>query len=218
MKREPFLRTHAGRISLLAMMVLDVFILPVFLTLELMPLRLADTVFAVTMLVAMTATGGGKGRRLVLAISTAAFAIQFFRFVDASHTIVIADAVLSAIAMGMFATLVLMDVFRDDTGPDRLLDVILAYLLVAATYAFVYEAVNVAHPGSLTMEGRSCTPADYIYFSVTTLTSVGFGDALPRTTVTRAIAMAQALTGQLYVAVLIARFVNARRRAEEKAS
>jgi hypothetical protein len=40
---------------------------------------------------------------------------------------------------------------------------------------------------------------------------VGFGDALPRTSVARALAMAQALTGQLYVAVLIARFVNANR-------
>jgi hypothetical protein len=42
------------------------------------------------------------------------------------------------------------------------------------------------------------TVADYPYFSITTMTSVGLGDALPRTTVTRAIAMAQALTGQLY--------------------
>ena len=91
---------------------------------------------------------------------------------------------------------------------------ILAYLLVGAAYAFVYEMVNVAVPGSLTMEGRAFTVADYSYFSFTTMTSVGFGDALPRTPVTRAIAMAQALTGQLYVAVLIARFVNISRSAQ----
>ena len=120
---------------------------------------------------------------------------------------------LSAVAMGMFAGLVLVDVFRNEPGPDRLIDVILAYLLVGATYAFVYEVVNELVPGSLTMEGHAVTPADYIYFSMTTMTSVGFGDALPRTPVTRAIAMAQALTGQLYVAVLIARFANPSRPA-----
>jgi hypothetical protein len=120
-----------------------------------------------------------------------------------------ADALLSALAMGTFAAMVLRDVFRSDPVPDRLLDVILAYLLVGAAFAFVYEAVNEAMPGSLTMEGRAVTAADYIYFSITTMTSVGFGDVLPRNPVMRAVAMSQALTGQLYVAVLIARFVNA---------
>jgi hypothetical protein len=190
------------------MLVVDVFILPVLMTLDAIPLRFGDVFFAVTMLVAMNAMGTGKGRRLVLAIALAAFGIQFFRFVDKGQALVIADAGLSALAMGTFAGLVLVDVFRHDAGPERLLDVILAYLLVGATYAFVYEGVNVAHPGSLTMEGRPATAADYIYFSITTMTSVGFGDALPRTTVMRGITMAQALTGQLYVAVLIARFVN----------
>jgi hypothetical protein len=210
-KRDPFLRTRAGRVSLLGMMLLDVFVLPVLLTLDVIPMRMGDLVFAITMLVAMNATGTGKGRRAVLGVASAAFAIQFFRFVDKSHVLVMVDAGLSAIAMGMFAGLVLIDAFSQDIGPDRLIDVILAYLLVGAMYAFLYEAINVAHPGSLTMEGRPVTPADYIYFSITTMTSVGFGDALPRTTMARAVAMGQALTGQLYVAVLIARFVNSTR-------
>ena len=217
MSRGPFLKTRAGRVSLLAMLVLDIFIVPVLLSTRALPLRLGDLVFAITMLVAMNATGTGKGRRAVLAIGLAAFGIQFFRFVDHGHVLVILDAVLSATAMGTFAGLVLYDVFRKDPGPDRLIDVILAYLLVGATFAFVYEAVNVGVPGSLTMEGHDVTPADYIYFSLTTMTSVGFGDALPRNTVTRAIAMAQALTGQLYVAVLIARFANPTRSNHEGA-
>ncbi len=132
MTREPFLRTRAGRVSLLAMLVVDVFILPVLLSADAIPMQLGDVVFAITM-------------------------------------------------------------------------------LVGAAYAFLYEMVNELVPGSLTMEGRKFTVADYPYFSFTTMTSVGFGDALPRTSVARALAMAQALTGQLYVAVLIARFVNANR-------
>ena len=208
MIRGPFLKTRAGRVSLLSMLVLDIFVIPVALTNEWIPHRLGDLVFAATMLVAINAMGTGKGRRTVLAIASAACAIQFFRLLEHGRTLVIADAVLSAIAMGTFAGLVLYDVFRNDPGPDRLIDVILAYLLVGATYAFVYETVNVAVPGSITMEGHGVTPADYIYFSLTTMTSVGFGDVLPRTPVARAFAMAQALTGQLYVAVLIARFAN----------
>ena len=214
MTREPFLRTRAGRLSLLAMLVVDVFILPVLISFEAIPPPLGDLVFAVTMLVAMSAMGTGKGRRVVLGIALAAFGIQFFHLAGQSSLLVMLDAGLSALALGTFAGLVLVDVFGNDPGPDRLIDVILAYLLVGAAYAFVYEMVNVAVPGSLTMEGRSFTVADYPYFSFTTMTSVGFGDALPRTTVTRAIAMAQALTGQLYVAVLIARFVKTSRSGQ----
>jgi voltage-gated potassium channel Kch len=46
--------------------------------------------------------------------------------------------------------------------------------------------------------------ARYIYFSFTTLTTVGYGDAVPMDPVARSLAMAEALTGQLYPAVLIA--------------
>ena len=213
MTRQPFLRTRAGRVALLAMLLVDVFVVPVLLTVDIIPMRIGDLSFAVTMLVAMTAMGAGKGRRLVFTLAFAAFVIQFFRFVDKGHTLVIVDASLSALATGTFAAMVLVDVFHQDPVADRLIDVILAYLLVGAMYAFVYEAVNVALPGSVTLDGGNVTAAGYVYFSFTTMTSVGFGDALPMNPVSRAIAMGQALTGQLYVAVLIARYVNPQRRA-----
>jgi voltage-gated potassium channel len=213
MPRQPFLRTRAGRVALLAMLLVDVFAIPVLLTLDVIPMRIGDVFFAVTMLVAISAMGTGKGRRLVLTVALAAFVIQFFRFFDKSRTLVLLDASLSALAMGTFAAMVLVDVFHQDPMPDRLIDVILAYLLVGAMYAFIYEGVNVAIPGSIVLDGGNVTPAGYAYFSFTTMTSVGYGDALPMRPVSRAIAMGQALTGQLYVAVLIARFVNPPRRA-----
>jgi hypothetical protein len=201
-------------VALLAMLAADVFVIPVLLTMELVPHRFGDVVFAGTMIVAIGAMGRGQGRLVVMGIALAAFAVQFFRFMEHDRGVILADALLSALAMATFAGMVLRDVFRRDPVPDRLLDVILAYLLVGAAFAFVYEAVNVAIPGSITMDGHGVTSADYIYFSITTMTSVGFGDALPRNPIMRAVAMTQALTGQLYVAVLIARFANPTRKGD----
>lgn len=198
--------------ALLAMLAADVFVIPVLLTQGLVPHRFGDVVFAGTMIVAIGAMGRGEGRIAVLGIALAAFTVQFFRFMEHDRVVIMADALLSALAMATFAGMVLRDVFGRDPVPDRLLDVILAYLLVGAAFAFVYEAVNVAIPGSLTMDGHAVSSADYIYFSITTMTSVGFGDALPRNPIMRAVAMSQALTGQLYVAVLIARFANPSRK------
>jgi hypothetical protein len=203
-------------VALLAMLLINVFVIPVLLTLDVMPVRVGDLFFAVTMLVAMTAMGTGKGRRLVLTVALAAFAVQFLRFVDEGHLLVILDASLSALALGTFAAMVLVDVFRQDPMADRLIDVILSYLLVGAMFAFVYEAINLALPGSIYLDGGRMTTAGYAYFSFTTMTSVGFGDALPMNPVSRAVAMGQALTGQLYVAVLIARFANPLRRAAQR--
>jgi hypothetical protein len=58
--------------------------------------------------------------------------------------------------------------------------------------------------------------SDYVYFSFTTMTSVGYGDALPMHPVSRTVAMGEALTGQLYVALLIARFAIPLRRAAQR--
>lgn len=208
MQKPAFLQTRVGRLALLAMLSLDVFVVPVMLRMGTLPERVGDVVFAGTMLVAISAMGRGRGRKVVLGVALAAFAIQFVRFVDGTPALVIADAALSAIALGTFAAMVLLDVFQRYPIPDRLLDVILAYLLVGATFAFLYEVVNVALPGALLINGQAVTAAEYVYFSFSTMTSVGYGDVLATHPISRSMAIAEALTGQLYVAVLIARFVG----------
>ena len=55
--------------------------------------------------------------------------------------------------------------------------------------------------------GRLLLPAG-IYFSFITQTTVGYGDILPRSDLARGLAMVQAVTGQLYLAVMVARLVG----------
>ena len=49
---------------------------------------------------------------------------------------------------------------------------------------------------------------DALYFSLTTLTTVGFGDILPASGAARMLAMMEAASGTMYTAVLIARLVS----------
>ena len=48
---------------------------------------------------------------------------------------------------------------------------------------------------------------DWIYFSYVTLTTVGYGDITPVLPIARTLAVGEALAGQLYLAVMIARLV-----------
>ena len=47
-----------------------------------------------------------------------------------------------------------------------------------------------------------------IYFSLTTLTTIGFGDITPLTLKARYAAVAEGITGQFYLAILVARLVG----------
>ena len=49
---------------------------------------------------------------------------------------------------------------------------------------------------------------DFVYFSFVTLTTVGYGDVTPVHPLARSLAVAEALTGQLYPAILLARLVS----------
>jgi voltage-gated potassium channel len=48
----------------------------------------------------------------------------------------------------------------------------------------------------------------FSYYSFVTLTTLGYGDITPLTPVARSLSLLEAITGQLYIAILIARLVG----------
>jgi voltage-gated potassium channel Kch len=76
---------------------------------------------------------------------------------------------------------------------------------------FAYILVAQLHPGSFSYNvGRPpvrLISFDAFYFSFITLTTVGYGDITPVTHIARTLAMTEAMTGTLYMAVLISRLV-----------
>ena len=51
----------------------------------------------------------------------------------------------------------------------------------------------------------------FVYFSFVTLATLGYGDIVPLTATARGLAVIEAIGGQLYIAVLVARLVSLRR-------
>jgi voltage-gated potassium channel len=87
-----------------------------------------------------------------------------------------------------------------------------AYLMLGLIWTMAYWLVEALSPGAFafntttgakeTMEGFNA-----FYFSFITLSTVGYGDITPVSKVARMLAATEAMTGLLYVAVLIARLV-----------
>ncbi len=93
----------------------------------------------------------------------------------------------------------------------RISGAVAAYLLIGLVFAYLYDAIEILIPGSFhyaTTALRDVALADPMaYFSFTTLTTVGYGDITPQTPITQSLANLEALIGQLFPTILIARLV-----------
>jgi hypothetical protein len=86
------------------------------------------------------------------------------------------------------------------------------YLLLGLSWMLAYLLVDRLVPGSFAFNAgpvasHTMTSFNAYYFSFVTLTTVGYGDITPVSNGARALAAMEAMTGTLYVAVLISRLV-----------
>ena len=74
----------------------------------------------------------------------------------------------------------------------------------------LYAIASHFQPNSFAIGGSIASPAftDLLYFSITTLTSTGFGDIVPLLRNVRALCVFEQLTGALFLAILIARLAG----------
>ena len=93
---------------------------------------------------------------------------------------------------------------------DKLFGAAAAYLMIGVLWAYIYAIVGFFYPQSYMIVGQPgrLVFADALYFSITVLTSTGFGDVSPLTRQARGICMIEQITGALFVAILIARLAG----------
>jgi hypothetical protein len=82
------------------------------------------------------------------------------------------------------------------------------YVLLGMMFAFVYAAIDGLSSGAFFVQTSHPTTPDFLYFSFITQTTVGFGDFTARGDLGRALAVLEALTGQLYLVTIIAVLVS----------
>ena len=84
-----------------------------------------------------------------------------------------------------------------------------AYILLGMIWAYAYLFLESFHPGSFNIiENSTDDLVDFNYYSFVTLTTVGYGDILALTRSARALSIFEAITGQLYLAIMISRLVG----------
>jgi hypothetical protein len=105
-------------------------------------------------------------------------------------------------------------VFRGERPTvDGVFAMVVAYLLIAMVFAELYYLLLVWNPDALQLlePAGSMSPrelrGELMYYSLVTISTMGYGDVLPVSPAARTLATMEAVTGQFYVAVVVATFV-----------
>jgi hypothetical protein len=153
----------------------------------------------------------GRGRQVLLALLLlfAAFRIVSF-LVDARFLLPASEAVWA-----FFALLALGGTLRAALrgGPvdsERIYAALSAYVLVGLAFGIVYWTYEQIWPGSFRASAGELDLSVWrtVYFSFVTLASLGYGDIVPVSDAARGMAILEVVSGQMYLAVLVACLVS----------
>jgi hypothetical protein len=90
---------------------------------------------------------------------------------------------------------------------DALLGVLSVYLLIGMFFAFVYGAIDRLGGAPFFAQNVPANASRCLYFSFTTLTTVGYGDLTSRTNLGHTVSVSEALTGQIYLVTVVSLLV-----------
>lgn len=87
------------------------------------------------------------------------------------------------------------------------------YILIGLTWTLFYQAIEQYSPGSFRSADiqnvdNMLSWSDFIYYSFTTLTTLGYGDITPIHPIARTVAITEAITGVIFVPVIISGLVS----------
>ena len=126
------------------------------------------------------------------------------------------DVSLQAAAWLLIALVIIWTVARAVFGPGRItyhriVGAIMLYLTIGLVFVALYTLVGAYSPNAFsgtTITARVSLPSDLVYFSFTTLTTLGYGDIMPVHPIARSLSNVEAIIGQVYPATLLARLVS----------
>ena len=161
-------------------------------------LRAGDVTPRVTAVVTVVATGAAVA---VAVLAVAGDDNETAARVAAGGLVLVAPP---AIALGVVRGL------RERGGAtvQAIMGVLCIYLLMGMFYAFLYGAIDRLGGAPFFTGGTSASASHCLYFSFTTLTTVGYGDLTARSDLGHTVAVTEALIGQIYLVTVVAVLVS----------
>ena len=128
------------------------------------------------------------------------------------------ETIFPILFFGYILSIIFIGIFKAKRVTTNLIfGSICIYLLIGLEWSFIYSLLEILNPGSFQVDtpglgevlyDRQSSTIRFVYFSFITLTTLGYGDITPVTPPAQLIASIEAITGQFYLTILVARLVG----------
>lgn len=167
-----------------------------------------NTVSTAVFILGIYAAGNNKRNVIILIILGLPWFLSEWIFTRSSETI------FASILFFFFIIGTMIDhiLHTDDVTADTLYEAVCVFLLLGLLWASFYNYLEYISPGIIFVENnvesvKKITANKIIYYSYTTLTTLGYGDITTVSPVGRIVSVLEAIFGQLFLAFLVARLV-----------
>lgn len=169
-----------------------------------------EAFLALSLLAGVLGFQAGGTRRTLLIVTISALVIHFASAGGTAANRPAVLAVWAGVAVLGAASSVRFAMRSARVDGEHIYAALSAYLLAGIFFGILYHAIEHAWPGSIATAGaiRELPLFDAIYLSFVTLATLGYGDLVPVSEIARGLAIVEAVSGQLFLAVMIARLVG----------
>ncbi len=164
------------------------------------------------------------GKRKVFVLAVALLAVGLGMMASTFHNYNTGRVVVGCLLYVGFLGIIVYSILREvltlkEVNFDAISGALSTYLLLGLMWGFAYQVLEAAWPGSFAISGQVLTHdagPHYVaphwgalfYFSFVTITTTGYGDVTPVNMMARQLAITEAVVGQFYMVVLVARLVS----------
>lgn len=170
-----------------------------------------DAFFACTLMSGLHAVSGQPRQlRFALLLATAIILLGTLHYT-------LQIKVLDQLQLGLSGVFLIQMLFmiwihiekENEVTTDLIMAAASAYILLGLVWAYAYYLLEIFHQNSFKgSENMGEDIGNFYYYSFVTLTTMGYGDILAITKSARALSILEAITGQLYLAIMISRLVG----------
>ena len=176
----------------------------------------ADLLFSLIIVAGVLTTFRQRWLRfLAIVLAVASLTLTWLNNIHPGGSLNILNTVLRLIFVGFLLAVLIVQVFgAGPVTPQRIRGAIVVYLLLGGMWSFFYYLAALTIPQAfhwldgLPPRNPAALQRALTYFSYVTLTTTGYGDITPLSPLTRTMALFEALTGQLYLVITMARLVS----------
>ncbi len=206
----PFTRFRIGRFLFLLISIVLMFTLRPFLE-GFIGINVLVDIFATLILLSGIYAASSSKRVLYIALLIAFPTLILYwtnTFANLS-SLYLASKVFGGFFYAFMIVVILNYLFKEkQITTDVIAGAICAYFLIGLMWSSVFAILEFSQPGSFEIPASLHEESfSFTYYSFVTLTTLGYGDITPITTPARSFSLLEAITGQIYLATLVAKLV-----------